>query len=218
MLFHIGCTGRSGSVYAHQMLTQMGVRSLHEKASERPFKGRHLGWVQANPLIFQRYEGTIGWQWDIDCPKLVDAALYQFFMVRDPAEFIKSATTHDDSLFDRVEAKIGTEFVRPGSDPEALKVTRAANYWIGYLDKFLPGRTLLYVEDFASGGKSLETFCHTVGLPLEITELAQPKKDRINTRAEAPNYQADALTILREQHTDVFDVLMSRREEIGYGD
>lgn len=217
MLFHIGCTGRSGSVHVHRMLTRMGVRSLHEKASERPFEGKPLKFVERNPKVFQRYEGTVGWAWDINCPKLVDRAIYKFHMVRDPLTFLRSAVTHDDSLFDTVEKAIGTARVRSNPDPDLVKLTRAVNYWLGYLETFGKDRTILRVEEMTQGEESLATFCRTVGFPIEITRLAETPAKPVNSRRNKPGYNDMAVSLLNEKFPKLFDELMTAREQVGYG-
>jgi len=218
MLFHIGCTGRSGSVYVHKVITQMGIPVLHEKQSERPFADKPLIYVARNPKIFQFYRGTIGWQWDIDCKKLVSQAIYKFHLVRDPIFFLKSAITHDDSLYDKVEPHIGRSYVRDKLSDTENKLTRAANYWMGYLDTFGRNRKILKVEDFCQGGESLTTFSQIIGIPVEVTQLAVIKSSNINTRNLDTGYNENALNILQASAPDVFAVLMKRREELGYSD
>lgn len=214
--FHIGCTGRSGSVYVHRMLTRMGIRSLHEKASERPFEGKPLAFVQRSPRMFQLYDGTIGWQWDINCQKLVNQALYKFHLVRDPVLFLRSAVTHDDSLYDMVERVIGTDRVRPSNNYHLTKISRAVNYWLGFLDTFSPGRTLLRVEEFHHGGAALDTFCRTCGFPPEVKKLAVMPAKPVNSRMKSDSYDADAAGKLQKAFPDLFDELMAARETVGY--
>jgi hypothetical protein len=216
MLFHIGSTGRSGSVFAYQMLLQMGIPTIHEKESERPFSDRKLKWVQTNPDVFHMYKGTIGWRWDLLFPKLVAEAEHKFYMVRDPVEFIKSAVTHVDGLFDQVEERLGTKYVRAARNRQAYKVTRAANYWLSYFENFSPGRKILQVETFKHGGAALEEFCNTVGIPTAVTELARPKKERINSRLRNKEYSANAVDVLLDVAPDIYDLFMQKRAVVGY--
>lgn len=217
MKFHIACTGRSGSVYAHRLINQLGLRSLHEKVSERPFKGRSLSYVEKNPKVFQLYDGTVGWRWDIGCPKLVAAAEHKFFMTRDPLSFLPSAVTHDDGVFDAVERAIGRKYIDKRLSGAPLKVSRAANYWLGYIDHFSSQRHHLFVEAFRLGGKSLKLFADVIGLPEAVLVLAEDMKTDVNSRRTLEAYMPDAPEILQRTAPQVFDALLAARSELGYG-
>lgn len=195
---------------------QMGLPTLHEKVSERPFVNKPLRWVARNPRIFSHYKGTIGWRWDIDCPALTKTALYQFFLARDPVKVLDSAVTHSDGLFTLVEKKIGVRYKHDFEQEGDKLLSRAANYWLGYVENFAKNRILLKVEEFHRGGRALDEFCEVVGIPREIKALAVPLRQRINTRAKSETYMPSSIERLQTIDPETYDRVMEERRRLGY--